>query len=162
MGLALRILLLDEIDSLHWLPTTAFEQMLQNPVSHRFSRFAGARVRMASVLVELVNRKPTRVVRATFSVLTFDTQGCLVPSAFDQHQRALAESALAKVLPKRGGPPNIIDAGSRFIAQGGNWVPSKAVMGRIEQTVLGRLKCARLDTSIDRQSQVSQSSPHRP
>lgn len=143
MGLALRILLLDEIDSIHRLPTTTFEQMLQNPVSHRFSRFAGARVRMASILVELVNRKPTSVVRATFSMLTFDAQGCLVPSAFDQHQRALAESALAKVFPRPLDSPHIVDAASRFIAQGGNWVPSKTVMGRLEHAVLGRLKCAR-------------------
>ncbi len=144
MGLSHRILLLDENDGLHRLQCTKFEQMLRDSASHRFPRFAGARVRMASVLVELLDRQPTREVRATYHVLTFDAQGRLDFGAFEQHQRALAESALAPVLTQRSGARKIIDAAQRFIAQGGNWTPSRSVADRIEQAVLGRMRCARL------------------
>jgi hypothetical protein len=64
--------LVDENDELHRLTSTKFDQMMQDPATQRMARFAGARVRTASILVELKNRKPTRVVCTTFSILTFD------------------------------------------------------------------------------------------
>ena len=54
---------------------------------------------MASVVVELVARNPVRVVRNTFSILTFDAEGRIDPSKFDKQQFALAESVVAPVLP---------------------------------------------------------------
>jgi hypothetical protein len=86
-------------------------------------RFAGQRVRMAEVAVELEDRKPTRVVWSAFSILTFDDGGLLIPAAFELHQQARAELALAPAL----GPParhaNVVRSTSRFIDQGGRWTP---------------------------------------
>ena len=90
MGLASRMFLLDQNDGLYRLPNTEFEQMLRDPKSHRIPRFAGTRVRMTDVVVELLDRQPIRVVWITFSLI-FDGEGCFDPSAFDQHQRARAE-----------------------------------------------------------------------
>lgn len=101
MGFAFRRFLLDREDALYRLPNTTFERMLQNPTGHALPRFAGQRVRMAYVTVELTDRQPVRVVRTTFSILTFNSEGFLDPAAFEQHQRARAELALAPAL----GPP---------------------------------------------------------
>jgi len=66
MGLSCCFFLLDENDVLHRLSNAKFDQMLRRPAQHRLPRFAGARVRMASVIVGLEDRKPIRVVRTNF------------------------------------------------------------------------------------------------
>ena len=144
MGLSCRTFLLDQDDALNCLPNTKFEQMLRNPTSHRLARFAGARVRMTEVIVELLDRRPIRVVWTTFSFLSFDDTGCFEARAFDRHQRARAELALAPQMaaPGRAGP--VVDAANRFVAQGGRWVPSKTLARRISEAALGRVKFPRL------------------
>jgi hypothetical protein len=144
MGLSGRIFLLDENDGLHRLPNPAFEQMLQDPRGCRLARFAGARVRMAHLVVELRDRQPLRVVRATFHILSFDGDGYFMASVFDRQQRALVELAIAPVIGQSEGPANVVEAAERFVAQGGRWVPSRSLERRIEEAALGRLKCPRL------------------
>jgi hypothetical protein len=58
---------------------------------------AGKRVRMANILVELVNRRPIRVVRQTYFVAGFDQAGRLDAERFERQQLALVESALYPV-----------------------------------------------------------------
>lgn len=144
MHLSFRRFLLDRDDDLYRLPNTTFERMLQNPTGHGLPRFAGQRVRMADVAVELLDRQTVRVVRITFSILTFDDGGFLDPVAFEHHQRAGAELALAPAL----GPParhaTVVAAAPRFVDQGGRWAPSSLVARLIEQAALGRATCRRL------------------
>lgn len=144
MGLSCRMFLLDQDDGLYCLPNTKFEQMLRKPTSYRLPRFAGARVRMAEVIVELLDRQPNRVIWSTFGLLTFDDKGCFDPGAFDRHQRARAELALAPLMAELGRAATIVDAASRFIAQGGRWMPSRTLARRIDEAALGRVKCPRL------------------
>ena len=98
---------------------------------------------MASVVVELVARKPVRVARNTFSILTFNAEGCIDPGRFEKQQFALAESVFAPVFTVFADDSNqtIVDATSRFIAQGGQWVPSRAMARVIDQTALGQRRC---------------------
>ena len=144
MGLSGRIFLVDENDGLHRLPNATFDRMLRDPRSCRLARFAGARVRMADLVVELRQRQPVRVVRATFHILRFDGDGCFMASVFDRQQRALVELAIAPGIGEREGPANVVEAADRFVAQGGRWVPSIALGRRIEAAALGRLKFPRL------------------
>jgi hypothetical protein len=143
MGLSCRMFLLDQDDSLVCLPSTKFERMLRDPKSLRLPRFAGTRVRMVEVIVELRNRQAIRVVWTTFGLLTFDDVGCFDDSAFDRHQRARAELALA--LPTGlGSAATVVDAACRFVAQGGRWAPSQTLARLIDAAALGRTKCPRL------------------
>jgi hypothetical protein len=64
--------LLDQDDGLYRLSSAKFNQMLRDPTSCRLTRFAGARVRMTNVAVELLDRQPIRVVWNTFGFLAFD------------------------------------------------------------------------------------------
>jgi hypothetical protein len=49
-------------------------------------------------------------------------------------------------------PPNdeprdavsVVDAATRFVAQGGRWVPSKTLQRLIDAAALGQVKCMRL------------------
>ena len=68
MAISCRMFLLDQDDRLYRLPNTKFEQMLRDPTNCRITRFAGARVRMTDVAVELAGRKPLCVVRNAFGL----------------------------------------------------------------------------------------------
>ena len=146
MGFSCRTFLIARDDTLWRLSSTKFDRMLRDPASHCLPVFAGQRARMASVLVELVARNPVRVVRNTFSILAFDAEGHIDPSRFEKQQFALAQSAVAPVFAvfDDDGNQTVVDATSRFIAQGGQWAPSRALARVINQTALGQQKCRHL------------------
>ncbi len=144
MGLSTRMFLLDQKDGLYRLPNARFDKMLRDPSSHTIPRFAGARLRMADMVVELFDRHPIRVVWTTFGILTFDQDGCFEPNAFDVHQRARAELALAPIFPKPDSKTIVVDAATRFVAQGGHWTPSPVLARRLDEAALGRIEYVRL------------------
>src|SRR6266446_10191845 len=145
MRVALRHFLLDRECDLYRLPSAALDRMLQSPTRHRLPRLAGQRVRSAEVAVEMMNGRPLRVVRSVFNMVTFKSDGTLVPPLRDRHVRAHAELALALGAPARHA--GIAEASTRFVARGGQWTPSAAVVRRIEQAALGRQKCPRISPS---------------
>lgn len=101
---------------------------------------------MADVVVELVARDPVRIVRNTFSILSFDAEGHIEPGRFEKQQFALVESVVAPVFAvfDENGDETVVDATSRFVAQGGQWVPSGALARAIEDAALGQRQCRRL------------------
>lgn len=144
MGVSHRMFLLDEEDRLYRLPSARFGRMLSNPRSVCIPRFARARVRMADVIVELIDRQPVHIAWITYGILGFDGDGHFELNAYIRQQRALAELALAPVFdePERG--RKIVDAADRFVSKGGQWKPSGTLARRIEDAALGRLRCGRL------------------
>ena len=144
MRVSCRIFLLDQNDGLYRLPYTQYDQMLHEPNRCRLQRFAGSRVRMAEAIVELVDRRPIRVVRTTFDFLPFDGEGYVELNAFGLVQRARIETALAPALAMRESAGPIIDAGNRFVVRGATWAPSNTLARRIDEAALGRAKCPRL------------------
>ena len=146
MGFSCRTFLIAYDDTLWRLSSTKFDRMLRDPTGYCLPVFAGQRARMASVVVELATRNPVRVVRNTFSILIFDAEGRLDSTRFEKQQFALAESVVAPVFAVFDDDRNqtIVDATSRFIAQGGQWIPSRALARVIDQTGLGQRQCRRL------------------
>ena len=144
MGISCRMYLLDQDDTLYRLPSAKFEQMLRDPTRCHLPRFAGSRARMTDVAVELIDRRPSRVIWITFGFLAFDNDGCFDLSSFDRHQRARAELALAlpSLEPKSEGV--VVEAANRFVAQGGLWTPSSTLQRRIDAVALEQVKCTRL------------------
>ena len=129
---------------LYRLADATFNRMLQNPREHAFAILAGQRVRMASLIVELIGGKPARVVRSTFATLTFDEDGHMDLGMFTRQQWALAESALDPVLVRTKPEENVLDAAARFIARGGRWRPSNSWARAINDAALGQVRCRRL------------------
>jgi hypothetical protein len=144
MGLSCRVFLLDEKDVLYRLSNAQFDQMLLTPAKHRLPRFAGARVRMVSVIVGLEDRKPIRVVLISYSVLPFDKTGRLDVTAYQQPLRARIDLALGALRNETAGSKKVVDAANRFVDRGGRWEPSRALARAIEQSALGLTKCERI------------------
>lgn len=144
MGLSCRRFLVAHDGTLFQLANTKFDRMLNDPTANFLPIFAGQRMRMAEVIVELADRNPVRILRNTFAVLTFDGEGRLDSGRFGKQQHALAESALAPVFGVPDSRESVVDAAARFIAQGGSWTPSRALARAIDQAALGRLECQRL------------------
>jgi hypothetical protein len=140
-----RIFILGPDDTLYRLASAKFSRMLDDPESHRLERFAGQRVRMAEVIVEVRDRAPCAVVRLIYEMLGFDAEGRLDRAAFIRQNAALAELAISPVIPRSEVEETaVVDAGSRFVAQGGRWQPSLSLEQEILRAALGELKCERL------------------
>jgi hypothetical protein len=146
MGFSCRMLLIARDDTVWRLSGTTFDRMLRDPASHCLPIFAGQRARMAEVIVELVAGDPVRVVRNTFSILAFDAEGRIDLGRFEKQQFALVESVVSPVFRvfDQSRDQTVVDSTSRFIAQGGRWVPSAALARAIEEAALGQRRCRRL------------------
>ena len=144
MSLRCRTFLIADDDTLCRLTNARFDRMLRDPTSYPLPAMAGQRVRMANIVVEVVDRVPVRVVRSTFAMLTIDDDGRIDSRKFTQQQFALAETALAPVLAVSESNDGVIDATARFVAQGGSWAPSHSLARAIEDAAMGRLRCRRL------------------
>ncbi|MCU0836852.1 MAG: hypothetical protein MUC77_20860 [Chromatiaceae bacterium] len=145
MSFSVRTFLLGPDDTLYRLPSAKFSRMLDDPATHRLARFAGQRVRLAEAIVEIHERTPRAVVRLIFEMLRFDEEGRLDLPAFLRQNAALAELAMGRVLAPAATPgETIVDASSRFVAQGGRWQPSPSLERNIRRAALGELSCERL------------------
>jgi hypothetical protein len=144
MNLSSRRFLLAQDGVLYRLANTTFDRMLRNPGSHVLPVLAGQRVRMADLIVELTGGAPVRVVRSTFATLTFDDEGRMDSGRFTRQQWALAESALDPAFGGTKHEEKVLDAATRFIAQGGTWRPSSALARAINEAALGKVRCRRL------------------
>jgi hypothetical protein len=109
---------------------------------HPLPRFAGERVRGAEAVVELVSRKPIRVVRMTFDILTFDGTGCFDTEAFHRHQFgrfASRQSAMGTDIAA-----DVLDAQYLFDDRGGRWAPSATLLRAMEDALLGNVGVPRV------------------
>jgi hypothetical protein len=138
MGIGCRRFIVDHDGKLVRLRNTIFDRLLRDPQHYSMPALAGQRVRMAEILVQLANRKPIRVARRVYFVVSFDAAGRLDTTRFQQQQWALAESALDPVFDVPGDDGHVLDAASRFIAQGGRWRPSNDLARRIDDAALGK------------------------
>src|SRR5882757_6684709 len=111
MGLSLRLVVIDQSDHIYRLGLSKFQEMLGHPRTHRYTLFAGQRVRAAEPVVALIKRKPVRVVRMTFDILTFDREGCFDTEAFDRHQFSRFADAMSRASgPTTEAALGIVDA----------------------------------------------------
>ena len=137
MGIGCRRFIVEDEGSLVRLKNTLFDRLLRDPKHHTMPALAGQRVRMAEILVQLADRRPIRVARRVYFIVQFDEAGRLDTARFQEQQWALAESTLGSVFSVPGDDDRVLDAASRFIAQGGRWRPSDELAQRIDDATLG-------------------------
>lgn len=109
------------------------------------AEFAGQRVRQASVVVQVVDGTPSRLVHSTFSILDIKVDGFLDVERLNTQQIARLDVNFDRSCPANkvaGGP--IIDAAQRFVARGGSWEPDARLLRRIEAAALGQVSCPRV------------------
>ena len=148
MQMSSKLFLIPQDGQIHSLAATAFMRMLRQQGPCRLPDFAGQRVRQASLVVELVDRVPVRVVHQTFSVLDIDADGRLDVKRPTIQQFARVDDWMATVLPEPTRTSPVVDAASRFIARGGSWQPDDQLMRRIEAAALGRVKWPRARVTV--------------
>ena len=128
-------------DILYRLASAKFSRLLDDPEHHRLPRFAGQRVRMVEAIVALRERTPCGVVRLVYQMLGFDIQGRLDRRAFERQNAALVDLVVGGSTTTDA---TLVDASSRFVAQGGRWQPSPSLEQRILRAALGELSCERV------------------
>jgi hypothetical protein len=119
-------------------------RMLRREDVARVPDFAGRRVRQASIVVEVVNGTPSRMVHWTFSVLDIDADGLLDVERLNTQQFARVNDPFEPARSGQGTGGPIIDATRRFVARGGSWEPDERLLHRIEAAALGQVSCARV------------------
>ena len=140
MTFSVRIFIVAPDDNLYRVAGTKFTAMINDPENHPLLRFAGQRIRMAEAIVELDNRAPRGIYRLSFGMLRFDDYGMLDIKALMRQNFALFEAFVDQPAISN----TVVDAESRFVAQGGKWQPTPAVEHRIRQAALGKVECKRL------------------
>jgi hypothetical protein len=141
MGLSCRRLFLANDGEIYRMSNAKFDRMIRSPASERVAHFAGQRIRSAEVLIEIVDRKPWRVYRTTFTIFQFDQQGCVDAGRYEEQQMAMVEVMIAPVLGRKKSTKNIVDAKEKFVAQGGSWSPAVPLKNQIEKAAMGLLDC---------------------
>ena len=122
--LSSKLFLLSTDDRLHSLASTAFMRMLRQENLARVPDFAGQRVRQASVVVQVVDGTPSRMVHSTFSILDIKADGLLDVERLNTQQIARLDLRFDSSRPAdevAGGP--VIDADvykRQAINSGGN------------------------------------------
>ncbi|MGD8275039.1 MAG: hypothetical protein PVJ30_03715 [Thiohalocapsa sp.] len=145
MSYSIRTYILGPDDTLYRLASAKFSRMVDDPESQRLERFAGQRVRMAEVTVEVRDRAPCAVVRLVYEMLGFDADGRLDRATFMRQNIALAELVVDRAIPRLVEEEKaVVDAGSRFVARGGSWHPSVALEQQILRVALDEIPCKRL------------------
>jgi hypothetical protein len=148
MGLSSRLLLLTADDVPHRLAEADFARLCQDSGVWRLPVFAFHRIRWASLVVELCNRQPIRVVHMSLGFLSFDATGRLDVNRMNREQVARMDAMTAPVLTGKS-DDTVIDAASRFAAQGGLWKPDTELSARLLAVALGRLPCPRIKVRLD-------------
>ena len=142
MKLSSKLFLLSADDMLHALASAAFMRMLRQEDLARVPEFAGQRVRQASVVVQVVDGTPLRMVRSTFSILEIKADGFLDVDRLNTQQIARLDVTSDPADEVASGP--VIDAAESFVAWGGSWEPDTRLLRHIEAAALGQVSCPRL------------------
>lgn len=132
VSLSSRLLLVDAEDVLHRLPVSAYRRLLQPDTTARVPAFAGQRVRLASVVVEVAGSVVLGMRRVDFDVLEFDADGRLDARRYGAQQVARLDAMLSSALGSGVAPSGVVDASDRFRARGGTWTPAPELRRRIE------------------------------
>jgi len=111
MRTSLRIFIVNDDDRVEALPVARYEKLLRRDLDFTVPQYAGRRIRYASVVVELENQKPLRIIYAQYSYLAFDTEGRL-----DIYEREKKAASALEMLPPlyQGIDSKMIDARHQF------------------------------------------------
>jgi hypothetical protein len=112
MGISLRIFLVTDDESLQRLALSRYERLLRRDTAERLPQYAGKRMRYASVVLRMVNRKPSEIIQIQYSLLKFDLKGMLDPA--EQERKVKLALEVLPPLPTERKPPQIIDARHQF------------------------------------------------
>lgn len=145
MSLASRAFLICPADQIQRLHEADFQRLCSS-ADWCAPSLSGFRVQWASLVVELFDRRPVRIVQRTFAFMHFDARGTLDVARMNRDQVARLDVAVAALTGAVAGSA-VVDATSRFAARGGTWTPNRALLARLDAAALVRAACPRVKVS---------------
>ena len=136
--------MIDKANHLTRLSGSRFAAMLSDPSAHPIPQFAATRVRGAEAVVEQAHRRPVKVIRLVFFMLSFNERGVLDADALMRQAAAAFDTVQPQMRSNRS---TVLDAQSRFVVSGGRWKPPPALEAEIRASALGKQKCPLLRIS---------------
>ena len=137
MSIGIRVLLVDDDDSIKRLPLTRYERLFRRDPNEQLLQYAGKRVRFAEVAVELEERKPVRIIKVVYGILPFDSEGRIDTAEYEKEMRLSAEM-MPPILADRLSP-KIVDAKHKFAKKRFNdqfrWEPTYQIEKSIVEAI---------------------------
>jgi len=138
MGIGIRVLLVDDDDSIKRLPLTRYERLVRRDPNEQLLQYAGKRVRFAEVAVKLEERKPVQILRAVYGILPFDSEGKIDAVEYEKEVRLGAEMMPPILADRRS--PKIVDAKHKFAKKRFDdqfrWEPTPQIEKSIVEAIL--------------------------
>jgi hypothetical protein len=106
-----RYYLVGDDGEIHRLAQKTFFRILEQKTATPFPELKGQRVRLATLHVQLDGKRPIAVAKASYNFITFDDDGILDSSEWDQ---AFADTVATWTIHSRSKPSTLIDARARF------------------------------------------------
>lgn len=142
-----RIFFVDSGDNVKRVAVARLNRMLERrDRADSLPVYAGKRVRVAVVLIEVEGRRPVAIKDVSCGVLTFDREGLLDTQSWGEQMRLTANvmSPLAALMPPQRSSGQVIDAQQRFDERRYDheykWRPSPEVMKAIEAEIFREKK----------------------
>ncbi len=141
MGLSIRVFIVEDDDTIKRLPLTRYERLLKRHPDERLPKYAGKRVRYALIVVDLVNRRPTEVVRDEFAYLDFDEEGRFKEPEHDKEESSALDMLDFFSLKQQDN--RVIDARHKFARKRyfdkNRWEPTDEIVAAIAEAIFGKL-----------------------
>ena len=146
-SIAVRNFLVTDEDEIVRLSNARFDRLRSNPPMDSLAAFAGQRVRWAEIIVELENRKPSKVLRDVYYYLHFDSDGRLDVDRYMQDAALVVEASFPSFFVEDE-PCNVINAQQKFAKRKRDhsvwWKPQAPLERKIIDAAMDRLKYRRL------------------
>jgi len=135
----IKIFIVNADDTVELLPVARYERLLRRDPGEKLSKFAGQRIRYASVVIDSSDKEQPAIIQTQFSYLTFDADGRL-----DVAERGKKASLALNMLPPiypASDDRQMIDARHKFARKRYHdrykWQPSPLLIANIEKAVFG-------------------------
>ena len=146
-SVACRYFLVPDEDDIIRLSQARFERLFSNPPTDSLAEFADQRVRWAGIIVELENRKPSKILRTTYGYLRFNRDGGLDVERYLQDAAVVVAAGFPKFFFGEA-PPNVIDARQAFAKRQRDhsvwWKPGARLEQQIWDAAMDKFKYRRL------------------
>ena len=140
MGMSLRIFLVNDDDSIQRLPLARYERLIHRDPKERLPQYAGRRVRYVEVALELEHRKPVRILRILYLILSLDPEGRIDAAELEKGRR-LGFDMVPPVLTDRGAN-QVIEARHFFAKKRFDkeyrWNPTPEIEPSILEAIFGK------------------------
>jgi hypothetical protein len=137
MGLGVRVFFVENEGRVKRISLKRFQRLIDSGNVERLPEYAGQRLRIADVILEVKGRKPVAIERIDRAILVFDGTG-RVDRGQEQKQGRLAVASLPWPMPESN-EKSVIDARSRFakklIAHEYSWRLTPDVEEAIERAI---------------------------